>query len=164
MAKGFVPVLHGDVVLNTEETERCLVLSGDEIARELASALQPQAVVFISDVAGVFSAPPPTPGSKLLPTVTVHNGKVRAFLPDAAGREASDEVILHTAAHDVTGGMAAKIVAAHAIKLCLKGDSQEVIITGVPQFASCSAKESEALSFPALIEDEEHTKVILFPE
>ena len=57
-----------------------------------------------------------------------------------------------------------KIVAAHAIKLCLKGDSQEVIITGVSQFASCSAKESEALSFPALIEDEDHTKAILLPE
>ncbi|KAG5522429.1 hypothetical protein RHGRI_034567 [Rhododendron griersonianum] len=42
---GFVPVLHGDAVLDT--SQGCTILSGDVIIRHLAEQLKPEFVVFL---------------------------------------------------------------------------------------------------------------------
>ncbi|KAJ9709407.1 hypothetical protein PVL29_001065 [Vitis rotundifolia] len=46
---GFVPVLHGDAVL--DEAQDCTILSGDVIIRHLAAQLKPEYVVFLITVA-----------------------------------------------------------------------------------------------------------------
>jgi isopentenyl phosphate kinase len=51
-----LPVLHGDVVFDS--VRGYTVLSGDDIVEELASRLRPPFVLFVSDVPGVFLAPP----------------------------------------------------------------------------------------------------------
>lgn len=56
VAAGLVPVLHGDVVL--DDLRGCAILSGDTITHELAAAMRPDRVVFLTDVAGVFTRPP----------------------------------------------------------------------------------------------------------
>lgn len=47
---GFVPVLHGDAVLDT--SQGCTILSGDVIIRYLAEELKPEFVVFLVSYIG----------------------------------------------------------------------------------------------------------------
>ncbi|CAO1944841.1 unnamed protein product [Urochloa humidicola] len=61
---GFVPVLHGDAVL--DELLDCTILSGDVIIRHLAQLLSPKYVVFLTDVHGVYDRPPTDPNAVLL--------------------------------------------------------------------------------------------------
>lgn len=61
---GFVPVLHGDAVLDT--SLGCTILSGDVIIRHLAEQLRPVYVVFLTDVFGVYDRPPTEPDAVLL--------------------------------------------------------------------------------------------------
>lgn len=99
---GLVPCTHGDAVL--DEARGCSILSGDQIIGALCDELAPTLAVFLTDVAGVFDRPPSEPDAKLLPEVRV--GK---------GGEAVCAVGTSVAAHDVTGGIAAKLEAARAI-------------------------------------------------
>lgn len=118
LAAGLVPVLHGDVVLDS--VRGVTVLSGDAIISHLAAALRPDYVVFLTNVAGVFTADPAAPGAQLLQTIEVAaNGAVR--LPggcQAAGSGGGDGAValaLGGASHDVTDGMAAKVAEAAAV-------------------------------------------------
>ncbi|CAN0923580.1 Isopentenyl phosphate kinase [Linum grandiflorum] len=61
---GFVPVLHGDAVL--DKKLGCTILSGDVIIRHLAAYLKPEYVVFLTDVFGVYDRPPSEPDAVLL--------------------------------------------------------------------------------------------------
>lgn len=56
--KGFMPVLHGDAVFDTELG--CTIVSGDYLMKELAIALKGRlrAVIFVGDVPGVLKSPP----------------------------------------------------------------------------------------------------------
>lgn len=101
---GFVPVLFGDVVLDSERG--FTVLGGDVIMEVLAAALMPKRVVFVSDVEGICSAPPGTAGSSLLRQVAV--GKTGGIL-------SFGDVTTTTAEHDVTGGILAKVGTAATI-------------------------------------------------
>ncbi|XP_024029425.1 uncharacterized protein LOC21398807 isoform X2 [Morus notabilis] len=53
---GFVPVMHGDAVL--DYSLGCTILSGDVIIRHLAAQFKPEYVVFLTDVLGVYDRPP----------------------------------------------------------------------------------------------------------
>eukprot|EP00913_Durusdinium_trenchii_P028593 g26816.t1 len=86
LQRGFVPVVHGDAVL--DEAQGVAILSGDvwmagrpevELCRELGA----KSAVFVTDVDGVFTKPPTEPG-----------------------------VSMNTASHDVTGGLKAKLESA----------------------------------------------------
>ncbi|XP_041468498.1 isopentenyl phosphate kinase-like [Lytechinus variegatus] len=66
---GFLPVLHGDCVL--DEDLGCTILSGDTIIQVLCEFFKPKRVVFLSDVEGVFTKPPTDPEAKLLPRIHV---------------------------------------------------------------------------------------------
>ena len=53
---GKVPVLHGDVVCDSEQG--CAILSGDTLVECLTEEFKPKRVVFISDVEGIFTSKP----------------------------------------------------------------------------------------------------------
>jgi len=80
-----------------------------------AQALRPELAVFLTDVAGVYSRPPSEPGAELLPEIRV--GRDGALsLPTGDGRTAgAARIAASTAAHDVSGGLAAKLESAAAI-------------------------------------------------
>jgi isopentenyl phosphate kinase len=103
---GFTPVLHGDAVL--DDAQRCAIVSGDALLRRCAADLAARgrlaAVCFLTDVDGVFTRPPAEPGAALVADVVV----------DGAGAARLD-LETSAAAHDVTGGIRAKIDAAAAV-------------------------------------------------
>jgi len=97
LARGLLPVSFGDVV--PDEAWGASILSADTIAVELARALRPERVIFVSDVPGVLEGPP-TGRRRAVPEVTE---SVVAALRPASG------------APDVTGGIRGKAEAMLAI-------------------------------------------------
>ena len=123
---GLLPVLHGDAVL--DEREGCGILSGDALLEELCLSLRPTLVVFLTDVAGVYDRPPSEPGAKLLRDISVRrNGEIVLPVDGGAGdggKDAALGISSTTAAHDVTGGIAAKlrsaaVIAATGLDVCI---------------------------------------------
>ncbi len=55
---GFIPVIYGDVVLDSNESIKVAVLSGDQIVKHLAENLKPERVIMASDVDGVYTKDP----------------------------------------------------------------------------------------------------------
>ncbi|KAH7858565.1 hypothetical protein Vadar_025335 [Vaccinium darrowii] len=101
---GFVPVLHGDAVLDA--TQGCTILSGDVIIRHLTEHLKPEFVVFLTDVSGVYDRPPTEPNAVLLREIEVHeDGSWSVLKPTLENLH----VEMTVAAHDTTGGMETKI-------------------------------------------------------
>lgn len=90
LAEGFVPVLHGDVVLH--EGRGATILSGDDLVVGLARTLD-------ADRVGVCST---TPG------VLDQSG---AVIPEITSFDAVAEAVGESESTDVTGGMAAKVQA-----------------------------------------------------
>lgn len=103
---GFVPVLHGDAVL--DNSQGCTILSGDVIISHLAAQFNPEYVVFLTDVLGVFDRPPTEPDALLLREISVNEdgswSVVKPTLPNM-----NKQVEITVAAHDTTGGMVTKI-------------------------------------------------------
>ncbi|CAM6097959.1 unnamed protein product [Calypogeia fissa] len=115
---GFLPVLHGDAVLDS--AQGCAILSGDVIVRQLAHTLMPNYVVFLTNVPGVFDRPPSEPQAVLLKEIAIEDGSWT--IVDPASHAAKVET--NVAAHDTTGGMATKIaeaasIAAHGIDVLI---------------------------------------------
>ncbi|MFN3804455.1 MAG: isopentenyl phosphate kinase [Pyrobaculum sp.] len=106
------PLLHGDIV---PTDGGYMVLSGDDIAVELAKALRPRAVVFLMEVDGIYTAPPGSPNA-------VKIGKI-----------AGEISIEGTGGVDVTGGVRKKVAA-----------GLEIAGLGVPAFY-CSIDDRESL-------------------
>lgn len=76
LSLGFLPVLHGDVVIDTSSAatsapQPLSVLSGDVIVSALARTLASSAAVTMSDVPGLLTAPPGEPGSALVRAVVL---------------------------------------------------------------------------------------------
>jgi isopentenyl phosphate kinase len=134
---GFVPVLHGDAVL--DQTSGCTILSGDKVMERLADLLQPSIVGFITDVPGVYDRPPrkdshgtqgadgggggetqPQLISELLVTPT---GKIKAVSSSSASAsksQSADDIQMEVnEKQDVTGGMRTKVeCAANIVAKC----------------------------------------------
>lgn len=93
LARGFVPILHGDALQAGSGQLR--IQSGDEVAGALARALRPRRVVFGCDVDGLFTDDP-----KKVPAAR-RIDRVDRRSPEAgfAAREVGD----------LTGGMRAKV-------------------------------------------------------
>uniref|UniRef100_A0A6N2NBM4 Isopentenyl phosphate kinase n=1 Tax=Salix viminalis TaxID=40686 RepID=A0A6N2NBM4_SALVM len=103
---GFIPVLHGDAVL--DDLQGCTILSGDVIIRHLAAYLKPEYVVFLTDVLGVYDRPPSEPNAVLLREIAVRDdGSWSVVKPTLA--DTNTQVEITVAAHDTTGGMVTKI-------------------------------------------------------
>eukprot|EP00884_Botryococcus_braunii_P006400 jgi/Botrbrau1/15761/Bobra.4_1s0125.1 len=124
---GFVPVLHGDVVL--DDDYGCTILSGDSIMATLAAELAPTYVVFLTNVDGVYNIPPDQPGAQLLRHIQIlqDGGWTAEGLSGAA--------VLSSQDHDVTGGMAGKVAEAGAIAQL-----------GIPVIIARAGSESGALA------------------
>lgn len=106
--EGYTPVLHGTLVRDAGTGWR--VVSADELMQEFAAELTPRLAVFATDVDGIFTADPQTPGARLIERV---GGTVQV---GAGGHGA-----------DVTGRMASKLeraraVAQHCPTLVLNGE------------------------------------------
>ncbi|AFA40326.1 putative archaeal kinase [Pyrobaculum oguniense TE7] len=112
VAHGLYPLLHGDIV---PSDEGYTVISGDDIAVELAKLLNPKAVVFLMDADGIYTAPPGAPGARKIERITEEL--------DVEG----------TAGVDVTGGIRKKVEA-----------GLEIAKLGVPVYY-CSITDREAL-------------------
>ncbi|KAL8142328.1 hypothetical protein V2J09_015360 [Rumex salicifolius] len=115
--EGFVPVLHGDAVL--DHFQGCTILSGDVIIRHLAEKLKPD---YVTDVFGVYDQPPSEPGAILLREIAVDDdGNWEVVEPKLSNANKAlhlmlwKEVEITVAAHDTTGGMVTKISEAAAI-------------------------------------------------
>ncbi|KAF5939134.1 hypothetical protein HYC85_023393 [Camellia sinensis] len=109
---GFVPVMHGDAVLDAAQA--CTILSGDVIIRHLAEQFKPEFVVFLTDVLGVYDRPPTEPNAVLLREIEVReDGSWSVVKPTLENMNKRVEITV--AAHDTTGGMETKISEAAAI-------------------------------------------------
>ena len=93
LSKGFIPVIYGDVVLDSE-LEIC-VISGDQLIQYLAVNLNPDRVILGTDVDGVYSKNPKT-----------HDDAI--FFDRFSSLEDLD-TLEGTTNVDVTGGMIGKI-------------------------------------------------------
>jgi Predicted archaeal kinase len=94
LERGLYPLLHGDIV---PSDGGYMVISGDDIAVELARFYKPSAVIFLMNVDGIYTAPPGTPGAEKI------------------GRLKADLSVEGTSGIDVTGGVRKKIEAGLAI-------------------------------------------------
>lgn len=101
---GFVPVLHGDAVLDSKMG--CTILSGDVVVRHLAAELRPEFVVFLTNVGGVYDRPPSQPEAVLIRQISVFEDG-RWIVSDPP--KFKDLVQTESVEHDTTGGMASKI-------------------------------------------------------
>ncbi|XP_038605717.1 isopentenyl phosphate kinase-like [Tachyglossus aculeatus] len=99
---GYIPVLHGDCVLDSEQ--HCTILSGDTVIEVLCQEFTPQRVVFLTDVDGIYDRPPDIPGAKLLDSIDIQ--------PDGS---LACAIQSNSLPHDTTGGIARKLGAAAAI-------------------------------------------------
>lgn len=102
--RAHVPVLHGDICYGADG--RTAVLSGDTLVATLCAAFASvRRVVFLCDVPGVLSRPP----SRAQPPPRL----VRRVLVNERGQVNLDsEIRTSQAAHDVSGGIMAKLLAA----------------------------------------------------
>lgn len=93
---GMVPVLYG--VPAYDETQKCSILSGDEIAPYLAIKLRAKKIIHATNVDGVFTSDPnKNKDAKLIPEINSKNiNQVKSWLTGST-------------ATDVTGGMFKKV-------------------------------------------------------
>lgn len=96
LARGLVPVLYGDVAL--DRSRGGTIISTEQIFAYLARLLQPDRMILVGTVDGVFEADPwREPSAKRIPEISAANwASVRALLGGSHGT-------------DVTGGMLAKV-------------------------------------------------------
>jgi len=135
LASGFVPVVHGDAII---QGDRTVILSGDRIVNYLSvEALRPRFVLFLSDVDGIFDRPPASDGAQLIREIEVEaSGRFEQKVEFASGHD-----------HDTTGGMAAKVedgvfIAKHGI---------DVLIARAGSTAALCALQR---TFPACLSDD----------
>lgn len=73
LSLGFMPVLHGDVLLDS--SKKCSVFSGDKImlwiCKHFHGSLKPKLAVFLTDVPGVYDKPPSEPDAQLIKEILV---------------------------------------------------------------------------------------------
>jgi len=123
--KGFVPLLHGDVVF--DQTKNFTILSGDVITRVLAEVLKPKRVVHLSDIKGIYTAPPEKIGSELIKEIVVtKSGDFK--MPETSKRD-----------HD---GIKLKLMESHLITM--QGTSVYFAEAGSPSaLQACLGKKPE---------------------
>lgn len=125
---GFVPVLHGDAVL--DNTLGCTILSGDVIVRRLAQVVKPSFVVFLTNVPGVFDRSPEEPDATLLREIVVFEDSSWTIVDPPFGVNSNSGVQTTVAAHDTTGGMSTKI--AEAASIAAMGIDVYIVEAGTP--------------------------------
>jgi isopentenyl phosphate kinase len=120
----FVPVLYGDIVLTYGKYR---IVSGDEIALDLARAFRPDSVVFATDVDGLFDSDPKTNASaRLIPFIK------------------SREISVVDTSNDATGSMAGKM---ERIKKMVRYTGKVVVMNGtIPERLRSQLRGKETIS------------------
>lgn len=132
---GLVPVVYGDVVLDT--AQGAAIISTEELFAYLAPRLQPRRIVLVGE-AGVYTADPRRDASALrIAQITAAN--IETVLEQTGASHGTD----------VTGGMAAKV--RQMWKLVQSTDSLEVLLIGVDATALEAALRGEDVSAGTLI-------------
>ncbi|MDO5850728.1 MAG: isopentenyl phosphate kinase, partial [Methanobacteriaceae archaeon] len=112
--EGFIPILYGDVVLDTEI--KMAVISGDQIIQHIAKFIKSDRVVLGTDVDGVYTKNPKTHDD------AVHIDVVSS-IEDIKSLESTTNV-------DVTGGMVGKVK--ELLELADLGIDSEIINANEP--------------------------------
>lgn len=137
---GFVPVLHGDAVL--DQIRGCTILSGDIIMYHLSKLLlNVVRCIFITDVNGVYQADPKTNltgSNNIISHVILNRNEKEVVQVGTQGQENIDSKLA-----DVTGGMQGKIRWARKIVSNASHSGIEVII--------CKTGSKEALDMMTLL-------------
>lgn len=107
VGEGLVPVLFGDIIAGKGKYR---IVSGDEIAFELARKFKPTSVVFATDVDGLFDRDP-------------KKYKDAKFIP----RIDSEKISIVDTANDATGSMAGKM---ERIKKMVRYTDRVVVLNG----------------------------------
>lgn len=110
LENGFVPVLHGDCVL--DKTLGCVILSGDTIIKTISKQSDVRNILFLTDVDGIYNKSPQDKDTKLIPDITVEEN-----------RRTSKDISTECSDIDVTGGMELKIETAKDIVIDSQGRS-----------------------------------------
>jgi len=113
----FVPVIHGDCVFDKELG--CTILSGDAVMSHIAKTTQPESVVFLTNVDGVFTEPPERQSARLLRHIRVR--KDGSWTADGLRQE---EFCSSSDRRDTTGGISKKVEEA----ACIAREGLTVII------------------------------------
>jgi isopentenyl phosphate kinase len=109
---GFVPVLYGDAVLDSEKG--FAILSGDQLVSSLAIKLGACRIIMGADVDGLYTADPKTDSSaQLIDHITLE--ELKSLKHKIEGSKATD----------VTGGMLGKML---EVKLAIENDIETVIV------------------------------------
>lgn len=129
VASGLVPVLHGDACLSPDN-QRAYILGGDALMERFGTLDWISRAIFITDVDGIFTADPRHDESaELVPSIEIN----------AHGQLLQSTVTIKATgsshAHDVTGGLEAKLAAAVTIA---KSGTEVVIV-------KCGSKSAEAV-------------------
>jgi isopentenyl phosphate kinase len=133
LQQGYVPVLHGDVVM--DDKQYCTILSGDVVMRELSRYIPSvKRCVFLTDVDGVFDKDPKTHADAEL-------------LTDLPISQQFDHTSSHPSAADVTGSMHGKVKWARQIIEDSPGN-KEVIICRQGTKASTLAISGSPITAP----------------
>lgn len=118
LKNGFVPILHGDCVL--DRAKGCAILSGDTIIQKCTEAFKVDRVVFLTSVKGVFSSPPDfnKDGNPIRSVeISKSDKSTDNLLCGDAGKMMTDSlqmcpgvgIVMLNKGTDVTGGMALKV-------------------------------------------------------
>lgn len=108
---GIMPVTHGDVVMDRQKG--FAIVSGDELMEVMARIFNPERIVFVSDIDGLYdSNPKENPEARMIPKVT---------------QEILDGVSSDEDVDDVTGGVRNKMEA--MLRMC-SPDRDCVLVNG----------------------------------
>jgi len=118
LAHGLVPVVHGDVAL--DDVRGGTIISTEQILAWLAPRLNPQRVVLVGEVSGVFTADPTRdPAARLIPEIRPE------MLPELT------RILGGSRGVDVTGGMVTKVQEMLALLETTPALRQVQIISGL---------------------------------
>lgn len=123
----------------------CSIVGGDALAVELAAALRPRLVLLLSSTAGVYTHPPGHPDARLLPTLTVSAARGGGDDDPTAAAGGGAVAATDVAAHDVTGGMGAKVAAASAAVRARRGGLR-VLFSSIPAVGGWAARVGTLLA------------------
>lgn len=123
---GIIPVMFGDVVLDRKKGFG--ICSGDQIMELLCDILNPEKIVFVSDIDGLYDRDPKTHSdARLIKEVT---------------SESLKKVDSRTSVDDVTGGVRAKMEA----MLRMTADNREcILVNGSVPDRLCSLLKGESV-------------------
>ena len=127
---GFVPVLYGDAVFDSEKG--FAILSGDQLVSSLAITLDADRIIMGVDVDGLYTADPKTdPSAHLMECITVE--ELKSLKHKIEGSKATD----------VTGGMLGKIL---ELTSAIEQDIQALIVNATkPHRVYKALKEEEVI-------------------